>query len=243
MPPLSSPLDLISTQTLYLRDIISAFADRAGSPHASSISPRAPTLTAVLPPTLAHLIPRQQVTSGYPVIPTGYSGLNAGPSPGTVVGIVLGSVAGFLIILWLLYAVFNRGGGADIEATTYTTRERRRSRSRSRSRSPRPPPPRPMSVRHSPPRPPPPQVVQERIIIDDRRAPPPPQPPPPVVQERIIIDEREPDEEIVEVIEENSPPRRGHSHRNRTSSGGYRTVDPDAYAGGNRPLRKVSGRR
>ena len=36
-------------------------------------------------------------------IPTTYTGLNSGPPPGTVVGIVLGSVAGFLLLLWVLY--------------------------------------------------------------------------------------------------------------------------------------------
>ena len=62
--------------------------------------------------------------------------------------------------------------------------------------------------------------------------------------ERIIVEEapaprRERDDDIVEVIEEHSPPRRSSSRR----QSGYRTVDPDAYGGGGRPLRKVSGSR
>ncbi len=44
-------------------------------------------------------------------IPTTYAGLNSGPPPGTVVGIVLGSVAGFLLILWLIYTCTQLGGG------------------------------------------------------------------------------------------------------------------------------------
>ncbi|RMZ76454.1 hypothetical protein DV737_g4810, partial [Chaetothyriales sp. CBS 132003] len=34
-------------------------------------------------------------------IPTTYAGLNAGPSPGVVVGIMLGSIAGFLLVGWI----------------------------------------------------------------------------------------------------------------------------------------------
>src|SRR5437762_7465005 len=37
-------------------------------------------------------------------IPATYSGLNA--SPGTIVGIVLGSVAGFVVLVWLLHMAF-----------------------------------------------------------------------------------------------------------------------------------------
>jgi hypothetical protein len=43
-------------------------------------------------------------------IPTTYNGLHSGPPPGTVVGIVLGSVAGFLLIIWLLYTCTLLGG-------------------------------------------------------------------------------------------------------------------------------------
>ncbi|KAI4256705.1 MAG: hypothetical protein L6R42_006061 [Xanthoria sp. 1 TBL-2021] len=50
-------------------------------------------------------------------------------------------------------------------------------------------------------------------------------PPPPVERE----------DDIVEVIEEHSPVRRSSGSR-RVS--GYRTVDPEAFGGGNRPLRK-----
>lgn len=45
------------------------------------------------------------------VIPTTYGGLNAGPSPAVVAGIVLGAVAGFLLIFGLLFATFSLGGG------------------------------------------------------------------------------------------------------------------------------------
>jgi hypothetical protein len=65
-------------------------------------------------------------------IPTTYAGLNSGPQPSSVVGIVLGSVAGFLLLLWFLYTCFGVGNpfagasGAVIEEEVI----RRRSRSR-----------------------------------------------------------------------------------------------------------------
>lgn len=74
---------------------------------------------------------RQTTTTVIPnIIPTTYGSINSGPSPGTVVGIVLGSVAGFLLLLWLIYTCLNFGTvGA---ASTYTeevvvARDRRKS--------------------------------------------------------------------------------------------------------------------
>lgn len=74
------------------------------------------TSGASLSPSLAKRIPslflfkRQQTQSNTPeLIPTTYGNLNSGPPPGTVVGIVLGSVGGFLLLLWLFYTCFNVG--------------------------------------------------------------------------------------------------------------------------------------
>ena len=41
--------------------------------------------------------------------------------------------------------------------------------------------------------------------------------------------------DVVEVIEEHTPPRRKKGHR----SSGYRSVDPNAYAGGDFPQHSV----
>ena len=75
-------------------------------------------------------------------IPTTYNGLNSGPPPGTVVGIVLGSVAGFLLIIWLIYTCTLLGGNTFTfpwgrRGDTIIEEEviRRRSRSPRRSRS------------------------------------------------------------------------------------------------------------
>lgn len=183
-----------------------------------------PDRSSILPSRSSHpltsssssLLRRQQVVA----IPITYSNINPGSNPGEIAGIVLGSVAGFLLLLWLLYTVFSLGGGsrgAIVEERVVRRRSRSprpRSVSRSeiievqhsRQRSPAPPPRR--------------EVRRETIVVEETRRPAPV--------------EREDD--IVEVIEEHSPaPRRVRSQRNS----GYRNVDPDEYGGGDRPLRKV----
>lgn len=200
--------------------------------------------------SLLQLSKRQDVVA----IPTTYSDLDDGPSPGEVVGIVLGSVAGFLLLLWLLYALFNFGGsGRASTVTTEIVRERRgksrasrasratRSRSRGRRRV---------------------SETVERVteIRESRRPSPMPAPPPPApgLTERVIVEERREmrtesrpppprrlsSDEVV-VIEEHSaspPPRRKSSrrHRERGPSGGYRLVDPMAHGGGSAPMREMS---
>ena len=155
-------------------------------------------------------------------IPTTYAGLNDGPAPGEVAGIVIGAVGGFLLILWLLYTCFSMGNFGGIGGTEVVEEEiiRRRSRSPRRSRS------------HS-----------ETIEITKSRSP--------VRRERIVVEEtrrvsRPPDPEpaetvddIVEVIEEHSlsPPPPSRRTSKRTS--GYRNVDPAEFGGGGRPMRKV----
>jgi hypothetical protein len=77
-------------------------------------------------------------------IPTTYMGLNSGPSPGVIVGIILGSVAGFLLLWWLIYAIFNIGGGFSFRAlrrrnadeVVINTGDRRRSSRRRASDAP-----------------------------------------------------------------------------------------------------------
>ncbi|KAH7064587.1 hypothetical protein B0J12DRAFT_3591 [Macrophomina phaseolina] len=168
------------------------------------------------------LVPRQASDSTGGYIPLSYQGLDSGPAPGAVVGIVLGSVAGFLLIVWLLMTLTNLNGRNAIAGEEeIVVRERpprsprsRRSRRSSRheirevSRSPRP---------------------HQHIVVEERRTsvppPPPPQPRPRsrsvLVEERVTSErERRVDgDDIVEVIEEHSPPSR---HRSRRDSGGYR---------------------
>jgi len=234
MPPLAFPADTMGGHLLQLRDLLPSLphlSRRDLTPrklHFPDFSPTSPIATRTSRPldpltnpfrALSSLIRRQTVVA----IPTTYSGLNAGPPPGTVVGIVLGCVFGFLLILWLLYTCFNMGGGGDVVAEEVV---RRRSRSRSPRRSSRSRSEMMETRRSRSPPPPRRETRRETIHVEERRAPPP------------VVVEREDD--IVEVIEEHSPPRRVRSNRDRNS--GYRPVDPDVYAGGNRPMRKVSRR-
>lgn len=187
---------------------------------AAGFQPRSASAADSLPAnSYNRLIPRQGSDSSGGYIPLSYQGLNSGPAPGTVAGIVLGSVAGFLLIAWLLLTVVNLGGRSAIAGEEeIVVRERpprsprsRRSRRNSRheirevSRSPRP----------------------HHIIVEEHRTsvpPPPPSQPRPrsrsvLVEERISAERRVDGDDIVEVIEEHSPPRR---HRSRRDSSGYR---------------------
>jgi hypothetical protein len=169
------------------------------------------TATATIPNTVMPLQRRQSMVS----VPTSYSSLNSGPSPGTVVGIVLGSVAGFLLLLWFLYSCFG-SGLVDIEEGSVIVKERKRSHRSSSHRASET-----VEVRRERPRTP----IVERIVVEERRES---RPVPVASSEGSRSDE-------VIVIEEHSPPRRSKSKR----ESGYRTVDPLAYAGGDRPMREV----
>lgn len=187
---------------------------------AHSLHPRLANVAHKLADAAPALLHRRQ--QNMVAIPTIYAGLNSGPAPGAVVGIVLGSVAGFLIIVWLLVSSMSNGGG-NVVAGEEEIVVRRRSRSRSPrsrrsrrstrvtevreiSRSPHPRSRRQSSVPRTPPR-----IVEERMErerVVDRR-----------------MDGRVDGDDIVEVFEEHSdisapPPRRKSSHRRGGS--GYR---------------------
>jgi hypothetical protein len=71
-------------------------------------------------------------------IPTIYVGSRSGPQPGAVAGIVLGSVAGFLLLLWFMYTRFGVGYPFGSSLTVVEEEEavqQRSTTSRSRSRS------------------------------------------------------------------------------------------------------------
>ncbi|CZR69750.1 uncharacterized protein PAC_19650 [Phialocephala subalpina] len=200
--------------------------------HLSSLAERsidsAITATRTLPSKVLHLLPRQNNPS---IIPTTYHSINSGPAPGTVVGIVLGSVGGFLLLLWLLYTCLSFGGWSSrssFVSEDVVVRDRRKShhgstRSRRVSetvevrRGPSPvrivPMPMPMPMPREP--------VRETVIVEEHRS-------------RERQRESRGSDEVV-VIEEHSPPRRKKSVRDREErerrESGYRTVDPGAYGG------------
>jgi hypothetical protein len=81
----------------------------------------------------------QKRQTGILAIPTTYLGLNSGPAPGILVAIVLGTVAGFLLICYLIYVIATFGGGIFNRRTTVVEEvvERRSSPSSRRRRSSR----------------------------------------------------------------------------------------------------------
>lgn len=150
------------------------------------------------------------------ILPTTYSGIDAGPPPGTVVGIVLGSVGGFLLLLWLIYTCFGMDSYQSAVYEEEIVRRRshspRRTASRSRSEVIE------VSRHRSPQRR---EVRRETVIVEEtRRAPP--------------------EDDIVEVIEEHSPVRQ--SGRGERRDEFYRHVNPNEFGGGRGPTRKVSRR-
>lgn len=197
--------------------------------------------------TTSHrLYPRQ---SNGPWLPYTYD--YSGPSPGTLAGIVLGIVGGIALIILLFWAVFSQKQTVIIEndnATEYSHRSRRtRSTRRRRRHSSRTRRSELSEVREVRPASPP-RRRSERIIVEETRRtvsrpPPPPEPesepepmpPSPRMERRVEGDD------VVEVIEEESElsSQRPPSEPRRPS--GYRTVDPDAYAGGNYARRSVYG--
>ncbi|KAF5875462.1 uncharacterized protein Bfra_003916 [Botrytis fragariae] len=202
---------------------------------------------------LTRLISRQTTSSNPSIIPTTYGQQNNSPSPGTIVGIVLGSVGGFLLLLWLLYTCCTLGRRQSAQSTVtedVTFRENVRRRSHNSHRSSRPHSRRvstteKVEIRRQRSRSPAPvRVVREEVRQETRR------PPPPV--ERVIVEERREvrrsrerspsssgggSDEVV-VIEEHDPPRRSKSKRERRERGeraerdsGFRTVDPLSFGG------------
>jgi hypothetical protein len=217
------------------RSISSRFASYSSSP--SIIARGLETLTRLATRQSRHISPAPILLSRRQTqilaIPTTYEGLDVGPQPGTVVGIVLGSVAGFLLLLWLIYTCANLDDGVFfsgfsgwgrqtvVEEEIIRRRSRSRSASRSRSRTSRTETAEVLSVHRSPSR-----RTRETIIVEERRTSRPPPPP---------------EDDIVEVIEEHSPVRRP-SRRESKRTSGFRTVDPAEIGGGDRPMRKVSRR-
>ncbi|KAL9109774.1 MAG: hypothetical protein Q9227_005643 [Pyrenula ochraceoflavens] len=179
---------------------------------------------------LMKIVKRQDILA----IPTTYDNLNSGPAPGTVAGIVLGSVGGFLLILYLVYTIFTLGAGGRFRRSETVVEEeviRRRSRSPRRSvtrsevlevhRS-RSPPPRRESRRQSTRER---ETVEVRETISRNRS-----------QSRVSPSAGGSDD-IVEVFEEHSPVRQ--NTKPRRPSGGFRTVDPTEFGGGSGPRRTV----
>lgn len=263
MPPLmvrrsAAPVDIPGLQHLPAREP-GPSSDSSSSTASSSslqLDVRLPSrvlpLNIRLPPSRIH--PRQNsATQTITTIPATYGSLYSSPDPGTVVGITLGSVGGFVLVLWLIYTFINLGnpdtassyGTASVVSRRSRRRSTRRHSHRHKSRSPLP--------------------MRETVEIRTSRGGGPvvvEEPPPRVVSgeriERVVLEETRrtasrargkapnveddsSDDEVV-VIEEHSPPRRHRSTRRSSSprrESGYREVEPDRFGGGDRPIRGV----
>jgi hypothetical protein len=190
MPAVREPYNALTNSPLNLRQPV---ADVAAILLETSQSPPAAKRQ--------NIIYAQQPQQG--IIPTYYN--ISGPEPGTVVGIVLGSVAGFLLICWLVQSLMNTNnkGGATTamagEEEIVVRRPRRnshggRSRTNRRSAEVR-------EISRSPRR----SSGRSQIIVEERRQP--------TRARSIIVEERHrvPGDDVVEVIEEteNYRERRG----------------------------------
>jgi hypothetical protein len=181
--------------------------------------------------TLLSLLHRRQTTT---IIPADYTNINSSLSPGAVIGIVLGSVGGFLLILWLIYTLMggNIAVGASSDVSSIVIRERKRSRrGSSRRTSSRRESVEVREVRRPP--------AVERVVVEERRESRPG--PPPAVVVEVESSSLGSEDEVV-VIEEHSPPPRRASGSKKAKESGYRPVDPMAYGGGDEPLRGVDRR-
>lgn len=149
-------------------------------------------------------------------IPTTYDSINTSPAPGTVAGITLGAVGGFILLLYLILLILKQYTGRSIvEKEVIETHHHHRGGGRRSSRSSRG---RAQMTER--------QRVREEVRIErsvSRAAP-----------ESVVVEEQEDD--IVEVMEEHSPVRP------QRKKSGYRTVDPAELGGGSAPRKKL-GRR
>ncbi|KAF2789528.1 hypothetical protein K505DRAFT_328171 [Melanomma pulvis-pyrius CBS 109.77] len=173
------------------------------APRHLDLDARQPTIDAAAPNSL---LARQSIQPG--IIPTYYN--YSGPAAGTVVGLVLGSVAAFLLVCWLFYSLTllsGSGGGATIAGEEEIVVRRRRGSQGNSGRSRRSTRTEVREYSRSPAR-------REQVIVEERRRSAP-RPRSIVVEERIRV----PGDDMVEVIEEHDEYR---TRRGPRRSGGYR---------------------
>jgi len=155
-------------------------------------------------------------------IPSTYGRLHTSPAAGTVVGIVLGSVAGFVLLMYVLFLAVNPGGiarGAPTSSSMSMSMEDEEVSVQSRRRPSR----RRSEV----------EVLEERETFRDSYRRRPSSRHDRVVVEESLATSTTGDEDMVEVFEEESSVPSDVSPRppRRSRRGGVRHVDPLAYGG------------
>ncbi|CAI7608595.1 unnamed protein product [Penicillium glandicola] len=183
-----------------------------------------------LDPTKPNLNPRDRYTTIS--IPSTYGRLETSPAAGTVVGIVLGSVAGFVLLMYVLFLAVNPGGVArggpaptsssismsmSMDDEEIVEVRSRRGSSAGRRR-------RPDVI----------EVAEEHETFRDSYRRRPSSRHDRVVVEESLATSTTGDEDIIEVEEEESTVPSDMSPRpsRRSRRGGVRHVDPLAYGGG-----------
>ncbi|KAL2002783.1 hypothetical protein VTN02DRAFT_5942 [Thermoascus thermophilus] len=169
------------------------------------------SLLASAPPLLRRVIPVVSISSTY-------GGLDSGPEPGAVVGIILGTVGGVIVVLYAFYLWVGRRYVVDerseiaSEMAYYRRRRRpevverpRRPGSRSRPRN-------------------------NTVVVEESEASRTEDDIVEVIEEHSTLSPSSPSSAT-------PPPRR--AGRGRRPSGSYRTVDPSEYGGGREPPRHV----
>ncbi|ESZ95441.1 hypothetical protein SBOR_4182 [Sclerotinia borealis F-4128] len=232
MAPIPIPLPLFSSSSIMPRDVShsASLISRPITllqPISTILQPRnaqlsSPSKFATL---LNRLILRQTTYSDPSIIPSTYGSQNNSPSPGTIVGIVLGSVGGFLLLLWLLYTCCTLGRPSAARSTVtddVTVRETVRRRSHNSHRSSRPHSRRVTTTekteirRQRSPSPPPVRIVREEV----RRQRSPSPPPVRIVREEVRQETRRPPPVDRVIVEERREVRRSREERSPSSSGG-----------------------
>lgn len=207
------------------------------------------------------LVARQQSSSTLVTVPSTYGGINNSPHPGIVVAIVLGSVLGFLLLLYLMYAALHGGpviwtsgdnattvGGMSTvtgDPSTYASRSAMSFNSRrDRSRRPKRGPAASMRSKSR-------TTVRSKersrrrmsplIVEPSTGGPIIVDPPPPRVIPMSGSSVLSEEDEIV-VMEEHSPspPRRSHSQRYRREPLYRDDYGPRDYSPGRRESRRYS---
>jgi hypothetical protein len=156
-------------------------------------------------------------------IPSTYGRLNTSPAAGTVVGIVLGSVAGFVLLMYVLFLAVNPGGVARGAPTASSVSMSMEDEEIVSVRSRRRPSRRRSEV----------EVLEERETFRDSYRRRPSSRHDRVVVEESLATSTTGDDNLVEVFEEESSVPSDVSPRppRRSRRGGVRHVDPLAYGG------------
>ncbi|CAM1511426.1 Fc.00g089390.m01.CDS01 [Cosmosporella sp. VM-42] len=167
------------------------------------------------------IFPRQS-TNTFVAIPATYGSQHSSPSPGAVAGIVLGSVAAFILLLYIVYAILHGGPVLFRKASSESSLGSRsvvsfRTATRAKKRSSR---------------------VSETTEIHSRERVSPPEAPRGVSP---VLTTEESVDEVVVIEEHTPPPSRGGSRRHSgyRRDSGYRDVDPGRFAGDDEPVREA----